>query len=202
MAARRVISEAHAARTPPVAAQEIRGDARFVDEDVARARRAATGVSCHRRRAAATSGRRCSSACTVFFDRQAEAINRPPQRAQGGARRQGVLQLGQRGIGPGRDQRRPAAPPRRSTTRGREISFASAARSTPSPVGAASSDRPRPDSLKPRRHRRRRHPAIARAQPAFRRSNEYAAMAPPGRRSTMAGFYVQVQNALADGIVN
>lgn len=26
--------------------------------------------------------------------------------------------------------------------------------------------------------------------------SEYAAVAPPGRRSTMAGFYVQVQNVL------
>jgi hypothetical protein len=34
MAIRRVITEAHAAGTSPVAAQEIRGDARFVDEDV------------------------------------------------------------------------------------------------------------------------------------------------------------------------
>ena len=35
VAARRVIAEAHAARTPAVAAQEIRRDARFIDEDVA-----------------------------------------------------------------------------------------------------------------------------------------------------------------------
>lgn len=34
MAARRVIAQAYASRTPTVAAQEIRGDARFVDEDV------------------------------------------------------------------------------------------------------------------------------------------------------------------------
>ena len=34
MPARRVIVEAHAAGTPPVAAQQIRGDAGFVDEDV------------------------------------------------------------------------------------------------------------------------------------------------------------------------
>jgi hypothetical protein len=34
MAVRRVIPEAHATRTPPVAAQEIRGHARFVNEDV------------------------------------------------------------------------------------------------------------------------------------------------------------------------
>ena len=34
VAARRVIAQAHAAGTPPVAAQEIRRDARFVDEDV------------------------------------------------------------------------------------------------------------------------------------------------------------------------
>jgi hypothetical protein len=35
VAARGVIPEAHAPRTAPVAAQEIRGDPRFVDEDVA-----------------------------------------------------------------------------------------------------------------------------------------------------------------------
>ena len=35
-----------------------------------------------RRRSAATSGRRCSSACTVFFDREIQAVNRAPQRAQ------------------------------------------------------------------------------------------------------------------------
>jgi hypothetical protein len=35
MAVRRVIPEAHAARTPPVAPHEIRGHARFVDKDVA-----------------------------------------------------------------------------------------------------------------------------------------------------------------------
>ena len=34
MAIRGVIPEANAAETPPVAAQEIRGHARFVDEDV------------------------------------------------------------------------------------------------------------------------------------------------------------------------
>lgn len=34
MAARRVISETHAAGTPAVAAQQIRGDAGFIDEDV------------------------------------------------------------------------------------------------------------------------------------------------------------------------
>ena len=35
MAARGVIPEAHATRTAPVAAQQVGGDARFVDEDVA-----------------------------------------------------------------------------------------------------------------------------------------------------------------------
>ena len=34
MAERRVISETHAAGTPAVAAQQIRGDAGFIDEDV------------------------------------------------------------------------------------------------------------------------------------------------------------------------
>ena len=34
MATRRVIPEAHAAGAAPVAAQQIRGDARFVEEDV------------------------------------------------------------------------------------------------------------------------------------------------------------------------
>ena len=35
VAARRVIAQAHATGTAPVAAQEIRRDARFIDEDVA-----------------------------------------------------------------------------------------------------------------------------------------------------------------------
>lgn len=34
VAARRVIAQAYAPRTPPVAAQQIRGDARFIDENV------------------------------------------------------------------------------------------------------------------------------------------------------------------------
>jgi hypothetical protein len=42
-------------------------------------------VSCQWRRAAATSARRCSSACTVFY-RQAQAIDRAPERAQRGRR--------------------------------------------------------------------------------------------------------------------
>lgn len=65
MAIWRVIPDAYAARTAPVAPQEIGGHARLVDEDVGP--RVVHGrVSCQRRRSAATSGRRCSSACTVL----------------------------------------------------------------------------------------------------------------------------------------
>ena len=34
MAAGRVVAQSHAARTPPVAAEQIRRDARFIKEDV------------------------------------------------------------------------------------------------------------------------------------------------------------------------
>ena len=99
----------------------------------------------HCRRAAATSGRRCSSACTVFFNGEAQALDRPPQRAQARGRRQRVAQLGERGIGPRGDQRRQPVlltgehPPA-------ETWFAAAARSSPSPAAAASARPPRPDS--------------------------------------------------------
>jgi hypothetical protein len=58
----------------------------------------------HCRRAAATSGRACSSACTVFFNGQSQPIDCPPQRAQRGRRRQPRAQLRQRGVRLGRDQ--------------------------------------------------------------------------------------------------
>ena len=46
-----------------------------------------TGCHCrHCRRAAATSGRRCSAACTVFFEGKPQALDRSPQ---GGERRGG-----------------------------------------------------------------------------------------------------------------
>src|SRR5436190_814574 len=44
----------------------------------------------HCRRAAATSGRRCSSACTVFFEGESQAIDDPPQCTEGGGRRDRV----------------------------------------------------------------------------------------------------------------
>src|SRR5439155_19983536 len=52
-------------------------------------------VSTHCRRAAATSGRRCSSACTVFFEGQSQAIDLQPERAERGRRRQCVPELRQ-----------------------------------------------------------------------------------------------------------
>jgi len=53
-----------------ISTQQIGGDAGFVDEDNGHAARSAS-PSCHRRRAAATPGRRCSSASTVALNGQA-----------------------------------------------------------------------------------------------------------------------------------
>ena len=93
VAARGVIAEAQAARTPPVAPQQISRDAGFVEEDMV-ARVAERQRSCQRWRAAA---RRCSSAYTVF-DGQPESINRAPDRAQSRGRRQRVPQFRERRI--------------------------------------------------------------------------------------------------------
>src|SRR5262249_1369929 len=57
-----------------------------------------------RRRSAATSGRRCSSACTVFFEREIELIEGAPDRRQAGRRPQGLADLLERRIGPRCDQ--------------------------------------------------------------------------------------------------
>src|SRR6266566_6872874 len=70
---------------------------------------------------AATSGRRCSSACTVFFECEIQLIEGAPDRGQAGGRPQRLADLRQRRIGPCRDQRRQAIEVgRRQRTRSEE----------------------------------------------------------------------------------
>ena len=143
-------------------------------------------VSRHRRRAAATSGRRCSSACTVFFNGQPQPIDFQPQRAERRRRRQRLAQFRQGRIRPRGDQRRQALLLARQAP-ATETSFACAARSSPSLAAAAPTDAPTPDSprISPRpRPRRRSHPTPSATR--FRKSIEYGApSAPPRERSTM-----------------
>ena len=76
------------------------------------------------RRSAATSGRRCSSACTVFFDGEIQLIERAPDRRQAGRRPQRLAQSRlERRIRPRRHQRAQAIASARPAP-AREISFA------------------------------------------------------------------------------
>src|SRR5204863_1877676 len=67
-----------------------------------------TGVQTCALPISATSGRRCSSACTVFFECEIQLIEGAPDRGQAGGRPQRLADLRQRRIGPCRDQRRQA----------------------------------------------------------------------------------------------
>ena len=114
-------------------------------------------VSCQRRRAVAMSGRRCSSACTVFFDGEASAIDRPPQRAQGQQGRQGSRNSAS--VASGWPDQRTSRHLPHARRRG-QIWFVSAARSSRSRAAAAPGDRPKPDSPQTAPPRLRLHPAI------------------------------------------
>ncbi len=182
--ARRVIAESGAARAAAVAPEQIGRHAAFI-EKVTYCRASWSGCpSRHRRRSAATAGRRCSSAYTVFFNGEAQSIDFQPQRAPAPLSWATPL-----GVPPTsrRDRRRsgrPVAPPGRPGP-ATETWFADAARSEPVsrrrctnrctharltanvasdllrvPAGVPRPHHPRPQIHRIRRHR---HPSAGRS---------------------------------------
>ena len=86
----RVIGDPLAAKAASIAPQEIGGDPAFIQKDEA-SRVERRAVVAHCARAAATSGRSCSDARTVFFYGKAQLFHGPLNRRQTGGRTQGDL---------------------------------------------------------------------------------------------------------------